>query len=126
MELTLDQVREELAGIHDELLALPSDAFARRSELRERRNELRQLSHRLADGKPLHDSATLKAAFTRLQEVRDRLLESHVGFVSTSVGDAGISGEFTTAINKAIDAGTGIDEIEKRIKEILTQLRDSD
>ena len=76
MEPTLDQVREELAGIHDQLLALPRDDFDSRSKLMVRRDELRKLSLDLADGVSVSDPETLKAAFTRLQHVRDTLIET--------------------------------------------------
>ena len=125
MEPTLDQVRDELTEIHDKLLELPPDAFDERARLRDRQNTLRQLSHRLIDGQPLHDAEALRAAFTRLQQVRDRLLESHLTYASTGVGDAGIESDFTAAVNKAMDAGLGIDEVEARLKEILDQLRNS-
>ncbi len=126
MEPNLEQVRRELTDIHEELLALPTDDFARRSELKERQNELRQLSHKLLEGEPLHNAETLRAAFNRLQEVRDRLLEKRLSTgVATSIGDAGIDADFTSVVNKAIEAGIGIDEIEARMKEILEQLRSS-
>jgi hypothetical protein len=117
MEPTLDEVREELAGIHDQLLALPRDDFAGRAELAVRRDELRRLSHELADGHQVSDPETLKAAFIRLQHVRDKLIEQHVS------GDVGMDGAFMTAINQAIDAGTGLDEVEARIQEVLRQIR---
>ncbi|MFV1961817.1 MAG: hypothetical protein ACC658_08275 [Acidimicrobiia bacterium] len=123
MEPTLDQVRQELADIHDELLALPSDAFDRRSRLKDRQNELRQLSHRMVDGQKLHNAAHLKAAYDRLHSVRDHLLDERIG--ASSTGDDAVWGEISLAINKAIDAGVGTDEIEKRLKEILGQLRSS-
>ncbi len=122
---SLDQVRAELAEIHEELLRLPADDYARRSRLRERQQELRQLSSELIKGMPLHDREVLEAAFERLREVRDRLLEQHLSYASTSVGDAGVESEFTAAINKAMDAGLGVDEIEARLKEILEQLKSS-
>ena len=125
MEPKLDQIRQELTDIHDELLALPPDAYDRRTELQNRQRELRQLSHELVEGEPLHDAQRLKAAYARLQKTRDRLLGKHMQFVTTEAGDAGISGEFTTTINRAIDAGMGIDEIEARLKEIIDQLRRS-
>jgi len=125
MEPTLDQVRQELTDIYEELLGLPVDAFDRRAELKERQNELRQLSHQLIEGQALHDRESLKAAYLRLQEVRDRLLEHHLSYSSTSIGDAGIEGAFTEMVNKAMDQGLGIDEIEARLKEILTQMRSS-
>lgn len=123
MEPTLDQVRQELADIHDELLALPTDAFDRRSRLKDRQNELRQLSHKMVDGQPLHDAAHLKSAFDRLHSLRDHLLEERIGAAST--GGNAVWGEISMGINKAIDAGVGTDEIEKRLKEILGQLRSS-
>ncbi|HUG31890.1 MAG TPA: hypothetical protein VMM14_03265 [Acidimicrobiia bacterium] len=123
MESSLDSVRRELADIHDQLMALPRDAFDRRSALKERRNELRQLSHQLIEGEPLHDRAALEAAYERLHEVRDRLLDLHLTHASTSVGDAGIDGAFTDAVNRAIDAGIGIDEVEARLREIIDQMR---
>lgn len=126
MEPNLEQVRRELTDIHEELLALSPDDFTRRTELKERQNELRQLSHKLLEGEPLHDAETLRAAFTRLQEVRDRLLEKRLSTgVATSVGDAGIDSDVTAVINKAIEAGIGIDEVEARMKEILQQMRSS-
>jgi hypothetical protein len=125
MERDLDSVRRELADIHDQLLALPVDAFDRRAELKERRNELRQLSFELIEGEPLHNRAALQAAYERLQTVRDRLLDLHLTHTSTSAGDAGIDGAFTDAINRAIDAGIGIDEIEARLEEIVAQMRSS-
>lgn len=125
MEPSLDEVRSELADIHDQLLALPPDDFAGRSALKERQNELRQLSHALLEGQPLHDQETLRAAFERLTEVRDRLLDLHLAHTSASAGDAGIEDTFTMAVNKAIDSGLGIDEVEARLDEILTQMRTS-
>lgn len=124
MEPTLDQVRQQLADIHDELLTLPADDFSRRTQLRDRQNELRALSHRLVEGKPLHDAEVLKSAYTRLQEVRDNLIEERVGASSTG-GDAALGG-FMVALNRAIDAGVGTAEIEARLKEILEQLRSAD
>ncbi|MEE8376707.1 MAG: hypothetical protein V3S26_10350 [Acidimicrobiia bacterium] len=123
MEPNLDQVRQELADIHDELLALPTDAFDRRSRLKDRQNELRQLSHRMVDGQPLHDAAHLKAAYDRLHAVRDHLLDDRIAAAST--GDSAVWGEISMSINSAIDAGIGTDEIERRLKEILGQLRSS-
>lgn len=125
METNLDSVRRELADIHDQLLALPVDDFQRRSELKERQNDLRRLSHELLEGQPLHDRMALEAAYERLQQVRDRLLDLHLTHSSTSVGDAGIDGAFTDAVNRAIDAGIGIDEVEARLKEIIHQMRSS-
>lgn len=125
MDANLDSVRRELADIHDQLLALPADDFAKRSELKERQKELRQLSHQLIEGEPLHSRAALKAAYERLQQVRDRLLDLHLMHTSTSAGDAGIDGTFTDAVNKAISSGMGIDEVEARLREIIDQMRSS-
>lgn len=125
MEPNLDQVRQELADIHDELLAIPQDDFGRRAELKDRQNELRQMSAKLVEGQPLHDAESLRAAYERLHKVRDHLLEKHMQFVSTEVGDAGIDGEITTTINNAMDAGMGLDEIEERLMEIIEQMRSS-
>lgn len=116
MEPTLDQVRQELADIHDQLLEAPEDAFDQRAILKDRQNELRQLSARLVEGEPLHDAGVLRAAYTRLQSVRDRLVELHVSH-------SGIEGSFTTVVNKAIDAGMGLDEVEARLQEILRQMK---
>lgn len=126
MEPTLDQVRAELAEIYEELLSLPADDYEKRAELRERQNELRQLSHQLIEGEALYNEESLRAAYNRLHDVRDRLLEKHLSAGSaTSVGDAGVDGAFTSAINKAIDEGLGIDEVEARLQEIIGQMRSS-
>jgi hypothetical protein len=123
MEPTLDQVRMELAEIHEQLLETPRDDFATRADLKERQEALRQKSHELAEGKSMHDAATLKAAFDRLHKERDRLLDKHLAMDSTSVGDAGIDSTFLNAVNKAMDEGQGIDEIEARMKAIVKQLK---
>ena len=127
MDATLDQVRQELSQVYEELLDLPHDAYERRAELQDRQNELRQLSHQLIESKPQHDKAELKAAYQHLHDERDRLLDRHisVGF-SQSVGDAGIDSTFTTAVNKAMDEGLGLDEIEARLNAILDELRQAD
>jgi len=77
----------------------------------------------MVDGEPLHDAAHLKAAFQRLQSLRDRLLDDRIG--ASSTGDDAVWGEMFTAINSAIDAGVGTNEIEERLKEILGQIRRS-
>jgi len=125
METDLDRVRTELSEIHERLLAIPADAFDERSRLKDRQNELRKLSHELIEGEPLHNREALKAAYERLREVRDQLLELRLQHSSTSAGDAGIESTFTSAINKAIDAGAGLDDVEARISQILEQMRNS-
>lgn len=125
MEPSLDDIRTELASIHDQLLALPANDFGSRSALKERQYELRQLSHKLIDGKPLHDGEALRAAYLRMSDLRDRLLDLHLSHSSQSAGDTGIDDSFTTAVNKAIDSGLGIDEVEARLAEILRQIRSS-
>jgi flagellar basal body-associated protein FliL len=122
-EPALEQVRQELTDIYEEMLSLPVDDYERRSALKDRQQELRQISRQLIAGQPLHDAAVLKAAYERLEQVRDRLLDQRLTHTSTSVGDAGIESTFTSAINKAIDAGAGLDEVEARLKEILDQMR---
>jgi flagellar basal body-associated protein FliL len=122
-EPALEQVRQELTDIYEEMLSLPVDDYERRSALKDRQNELRQISRQLIAGQPLHDAAILKAAYERLEQVRDRLLDQRLTHTSTSVGDAGIESTFTSAINKAIDAGAGLDEVEARLKEILDHMR---
>ena len=123
MEMNLDQVRQELTDIHDELLSLPQDDFDRRAELQDRKNELRQLSAKLIEGEPLHDAATLRAAFHRLQDVRDKLLAQQVDPGSTGAMDTGFEGEFTAMVNKAMQSGLGVDEIEARMAEIVRQMK---
>lgn len=123
MEQTLDQIRDELAAIHDELLSLPADDFGRRSDLKERQNELRQKSHQMAEGLPMHDREALLAAFKRLEKERDRLLATKLDVGGEGAGDAGIDNLFISAVNKAIDSGVGIDDIEKRLAEIMQQMK---
>ncbi len=125
MEPTLDEVRQELAAIHDELLALPTDDYARRSALKERQNALRQKSHEMAAGQPMHDGASLRAAFERLEKVRDRLLEERLSVAGEGAGDAGIDNVFIGAVNRAIESGLGLDEVEARLAEILRQMKSS-
>ena len=125
MEPTLDQVRQELADIYEQLLATAPDDYEQRAKLKDRQNELRQLSRRLIEGQPLHSRADLLAAYERLHHVRDHLLDLHLSQASSSVGDAGIDAVFTDAINKAMDAGHGLDEVEARLREIIEQMRTS-
>lgn len=124
MEPTLDEVRLELAGIHDQLLTLPADDFVARVDLRERQNELRALSANLVAEREVHDAAALKAAYVRLQEVRDTLVGSRVR--TPLVGRAAAMDGFTVAMNQAIDAGVTRGEIEALLKEILERLQSSD
>lgn len=123
MEPTLDQVREELAAIHDDLLALPVNDFDRRSALKDRQQELRKLSHEMAEGLPMHNREILVNEFRRLQQVRDRLLDDRLSVTGEGVGDAGIDNMFIHAVNSAIKAGAGLDEVEKRINEIIVQMK---
>lgn len=125
MEPTLDEVRDELAAIHDELLDLPANDFDRRAQLKDRQNQLRQKSHQLADGMPLHDREALNAAFDRLAKERDRLLATRLSFVGEGSGDAGVDNAFIGMVNTAIESGVGIDDIEKRLVEILQQMKNA-
>lgn len=123
MDPTLDQVREELAAIHDELLTLPATDFSRRSALKERQQELRKLSHELAEGLQMHDKAILLAEFKRLHQVRDHLLDERLSVSGESAGDAGIDNLFINAVNRAIDSGAGLDEVERRLGKIIVQMK---
>jgi hypothetical protein len=123
MEPTLDQVREELAAIHDELLSLPATDFSNRSALKERQQELRKLSHELAEGIQMHDKAILVAEFKRLHKVRDHLIAERLSVSGEGAGDAGIDNLFINAVNRAIAAGAGLDEVEKRISKIIVQMK---
>jgi hypothetical protein len=123
MEPTLDQVREELAAIHDELLELPVDDFGRRSALKDRQQELRQLSHEMAQGLPMHNKEILVAEFKRLHQVRDRLLDERLSVTGEGGGDAGIDNMFINAVNSGIEAGAGLDEVERRINRLIVQMK---
>jgi len=123
MEPTLDEVREELAAIHDRLLALPVEDFGGRSTLKDRQQELRQLSHVMAQGLPMHSQEILVAEFKRLHQVRDRLLDERLSVTGEGAGDAGIDNMFINAVNRAIEAGAGLDEVEKRINKIILQMK---
>lgn len=125
MEPTLDQVRLELADIHEELLGLPKDAFARRAELRSRQTELRRLSHELAEGLTVYDPKILKSAFERLQQLREDLLAQHIQPQSTDMGLGGAHPDFAALANRAIDQGAGLDEIEAQLEAALAQIRAS-
>ncbi len=120
---TLDEIRRELAAIHEELLTLPADDFARRADLQDRRNALRALSRDLTRLLPDDARTTLEASFDRLARERDRILDRHVA-ASESIGDAGVSMQMAQAINDAIDAGFELDEVERQIKVILDRLRE--
>lgn len=121
--MNLDQVRQELTDIHEELLTLPADAFDRRAELQGRKTELRQLSAQLIEGEPLHDPEVLRAAFKRLSDVRDQLLSNYLSPGSTGAMDTTFDGEFTSVVNKAMTSGLGIDEVERRMAEIIQQMK---
>jgi hypothetical protein len=123
MEQALDQVRQELTDLLMELLALPADDFTQRSELKEERHPLRQRSAELVQDEALHDADTLTAAYQHLQEVRDWQLDLRLKTNSASIGGAGIDSGSTSAINTAMEAGLGTEEIEARHKVIPNQLR---
>lgn len=119
----LDDVRSELADIHEELFDLPADDFTRRVELQDRRNRLRALSRDLAADLPPPARDALVAEFERLSRARDRILEQRLMHHPESVGDAGLSSSFTDAVNSAIERGLGLDEIQSQIHSILERLR---
>lgn len=121
---SLDEVRAELAAIHDELLRLPADDYTRRVELQDRRNQLRALSHDLARKLPEPARQSLVAEFERLAKARDHILDQLLSPSGESVGDAGVSPAMTRIINDAIESGLGLDEIERQIKSILKRLRE--
>jgi cytochrome c556 len=124
MEPTLDQVRNELVDIHDEFLALPKDDYERRVVLKDRQHELRALSHEMVDSAEMHDAAHLKAEYQRLDALRDRMLDEELS--GASVGDDAVWGELAMKINRAIDAGSGVEDVEARLQEILAQLKEAD
>jgi len=119
----LDDVRTELAAIHEELFELPVDDFSRRVELQDRRNRLRALSRDLAGELPAAARDALIAEFERLSRARDRILEQRLMHHPESVGDAGLSSSFTDAVNSAIERGLGLDEIQSQLHSILERLR---
>ena len=80
----------------------------------------------MVDEASVTDSGALKAAFDRLHTARDRLLDQHLSYLSTSPGDAGVEADFTATVNKAMDAGMGLDEIESQLKTVIRQLRSAD
>lgn len=121
--LSLDEIRTELAAIHEELLILDPDDFSRRVELHDRRNDLRALSAELAQQLPGPTRAVLLAAFDRLNRARDHILDTRMSPGSESVGDAGIPQHMTDAINAAIDAGMGLEEIEGQLRMVTNRLR---
>lgn len=118
----LDDVRSELAAIHEELFELPADDFTRRVELQDRRNEMRALSRDMAGELPPAARDALVAEFERLSRARDRILKLRLMHHPESVGDAGLSSAFTDAVNSAIESGLGLDEIQRQIHSILEQL----
>jgi hypothetical protein len=67
----------------------------------------------------------LKKAFKRLEKVRDRLLDERLSVAGEAIGDAGIDNVFIGAVNRAIESGLGIDEVEARLAEILRELKNS-
>jgi hypothetical protein len=123
MEVTLDEVRLELASIHEQLLALAPDAFAARVELRERQNELRALSRDLVAAKEVHEADSLRSAYVRLQEVRDSLIRASHGTRAISAGEA--RDAIADSVMTAIDAGVGRAALETLLEEILEKLRSS-
>lgn len=121
---SLDEVRTELAAIHEELLTLPTDDYSRRVELQDRRNELRALSHDLTRQLPESARNALTAEFQRLAKERDRILNQLLSPTGESVGDTGVPEQMTRAINAAIESGLGLDEVEREIRRILDRLRE--
>jgi hypothetical protein len=124
-EPSLRQVREELASIHEELATLPAEALDRRAELKSRQHDLRGLSAKLLDEYDSSSVEDLRAAFDRLQRLRDAVVASHVKPQSTAVGFAGVDTDFNTIVNQAIDDGADRAELENQLEEILQKLRSS-
>jgi hypothetical protein len=71
----------------------------------------------------MHNKEILVAEFKRLHQVRDRLLDERLSVTGEGVGDAGIDNMFINAVNSAIEAGAGLDEVERRINRIIVQMK---
>jgi len=120
---TIDRVLEELASIRDRL-EQAVDA-SERVDLLERREEL----HREAREAAPTSRAELKEQLSRLIKAWDRLQRQRIDVVKQAgdlaAGNFGFTAD-AVRLNQKIDAASGRDELERRIRELKAKLAEMD
>lgn len=120
-DMSIKEIRLELASIVEQLIELPADAFKERVELHERREALRaEISKRPLDDATVADMrrelAGLEARLEKIAKAKPNI---------AAMGDGG-SGQAGMAENQAMameyDRGTGRSAIEARITFLRNRL----
>jgi hypothetical protein len=123
-EMSLDEVRTELAEIDRKLGEIPDDAFAERVGLRERWLELMALAAELREASRTPDE--LRKELQDLRRVRDEIHERHLSIGNIGAGGGpgggGIDIEFVTEMNRTIDEAWDLAKVERRIRQLEAQL----
>lgn len=122
-EAAFEEAIAELLATNAELDALPPGAFERRVELQSRLTEMRARVAELHTQTPA-DRAALRNRLNRLEtELKHRLHHriSHITAGQTGMG-GGLDPEYVHALNKEIDRGQGVGQIQEEIAKIRAML----
>ena len=123
LDAALEAAIAELFAVNTELAGLPTDAFEQRVRRQSRLTELRALVAELRTQTP-KDRDALRDRLRRLEtELSHRL---HYRISHTTAGQTGMGGgidpEYVHALNKEIDQGQGVTQLQEEIGRIRAAL----
>ena len=125
LDAALEEAIAELFAVNIELDRLPTHDFDQRAALQSRLTELRAIIADLRTQTPT-DRDALRDRLRRLEtELKHRLHHriSHMTAGQTGMG-GGVDPEFVHALNKEIDQGQGVTQLQDEIARIRTTLAD--
>jgi hypothetical protein len=123
LEPTLDEAVAELLALRADLFSLPAEAFERRLELQTRLTEVRAVVAELRTQTPTEHTA-LRNHLNRLETEIGRRKHnriSHLAAGQTGMG-GGLDPEFVHALNREIDKGQGVADLQAEIARIRALL----
>ena len=123
LDAALEEAIAELLATSNELADLPPESFERRAELQDRLTDLRKFIADLRSQTPT-DRSALRDHLGRLEmELKRRLQNriSHITAGQTGMG-GGLDPEQVHALNREIDKGQGIAELQAEIERIRSLL----
>lgn len=123
-DLTLDEVRVELAEIQRQLSELPDDAFGERISLREQQRDLQARAGELRQSS--RTPAQLVKELADLRRLRDDIFDRYLSIGNIGggggPGGGGIEVEYVNEVNRTIDQAWDRAKIDRRIAELEADL----
>lgn len=124
---TLEEILARLNEVRESIATTPRTEFVRRADLRDEQLRLRELAseYRLihGDGRPVAElRAELESLRARAREVRGRRINPGVMAGGSHGGD--LSGIEMVRLNRAVEEGGGLPELEHRILTLERQIEE--